>query len=409
MKEKSNMDIYIYIPIYIHIYCHSIYYHIFAYRFSCHGVGHSERSFKKKPWDWRRAMWKFSRPVHLGGSRGGAGAPYQRITTMQKSGTKSFEPFEPCHFVRSQSPPKKNSNKVTAFCGRSETTEKSSQLLKPLESPIGFPFSLACRADTPCRAMDGALPHVHVNGKRCRLGLARAALDLAQLGGSSWGAHRSAAQNLATCTTRMAARGGGSEILTKGVLGILRVDVPMMQWLCIFLSAWCISSLSLYFFYMILYVDIIMQQKFSEVRSQSTCGTWIFFGWKSALCRKLEPYFGHTWTPPSWLLWLMLRKRLHHLGVKRNRCELETFFHWWNLVNFMYYRCCSDIIRKCQFWYGVGPGWLMIWDESVVGSKLRGDWKPSLDWLNWAVGDVTWSWDWGRPVLGWSSLVEIIH
>ena len=146
-------------------------------------------------------------------------------------------------------PPKKNSHKVTAFCGRSETTEKSSQLLKPLESPIGFPFSLACRADTPCRAMDGALPHVHVNGKRCRLGLARAALDLAQLGGSSWGAHRSAAQNLATCTTRMATGGGGSEILTKGVLWILRVDVPMMQWLCIFLSAWCISSLSLYFFF----------------------------------------------------------------------------------------------------------------------------------------------------------------
>lgn len=168
-------------------------------------------------------------------------------------------------------------------------------------------------------------------------------------------------------------------------------------------------SLSLYFFYMILYVDIIMQQKFSEVCSQSTCGTWIFLGWKSALCRKLEPYFGHTWTPPSWLLWLMLRKRLHHLGVKRNRCELETFFHWWNLVNFMYYRCCSDIIRKCQFWYGVGPGWLMIWDESLVGWKFQGDWKPSLDWLNWAVGDVTWSWDWGRPVLGWSSLVEIIH
>lgn len=30
---------------------------------------------QKKPWDWRRAMWKFSRPVHLCGSRGGAGAP----------------------------------------------------------------------------------------------------------------------------------------------------------------------------------------------------------------------------------------------------------------------------------------------------------------------------------------------
>ena len=134
-----------------------------------------------------------------------------------------------------------------------------------------------------------------------------------------------------------------------------------------------------------------------------------FWGWKSALCRKLEPYFGHTWTPPSWLLWLMLHKKLHHLGVKRNRCELETFCHWWNLVNFMYYRCCLDIIRKCQFWCGVGPRWLMIWDESVVGSKLRGDWKPSLDWLNWAVGDVTWSWDWGRPARGWSSLVEIIH
>ena len=112
--------IFIFVPIYIHIYL----VHIFAYRFSRHRVGHSERSFKKNIGNWRRAMWEISRPVHFCGSRGGAGAPYQRITTMQKSGTKSFEP---CHFVQSQSPPtKKNSNKVTAFCGRSETTEKSS-------------------------------------------------------------------------------------------------------------------------------------------------------------------------------------------------------------------------------------------------------------------------------------------
>lgn len=46
-KQHGHIYIYIYTPIYIHIYCHSIYYHIFAYRFSCHGVGHSERSFKK--------------------------------------------------------------------------------------------------------------------------------------------------------------------------------------------------------------------------------------------------------------------------------------------------------------------------------------------------------------------------
>lgn len=240
---------YIYIPIYIHIYCHSIYYHIFAYRFSCHGVGHSERSFKKNLGIDGGPCGNFPDRSILADQGVELGLPTSVSQQCRKAEQSHLSHLSHATLYEAKAPPKKNSNKVTAFCGRSETTEKSSQLLKPLESPIGFPFSLACRADTPCRAMDGALPHVHVNGKRCRLGLARAALDLAQLGGSSWGAHRSAAQNLATCTTRMAARGGGSEILTKGVLGILRVDVPMMQWLCIFLSAWCISSLSLYIFF----------------------------------------------------------------------------------------------------------------------------------------------------------------
>ena len=165
--EKQHGHIYIHIYIYIHTYLYTyiLPQHIFAYRFPRHGVGHSERSFKKNL-----------------GIDGGPCGKFPDRSIFADQGVELGLPTSVSQPY--QSPPKKNSHKVTAFCGRSETTEKSS-LLKPLENPIGFPFSLACRADTPCRAMDGALPHVHVNGKRCRLGLARAALDLAQLGGSS--------------------------------------------------------------------------------------------------------------------------------------------------------------------------------------------------------------------------------
>ena len=179
------MDIYIYIPIYIHIYCHSIYYHIFAYRFSCHGVGHSERSFKKNLGIDGGPCGNFPDRSIFADQGVELGLPTSVSQQCRKAEQSHLSHLSHATLYKAKAPPQKNSNKVTAFCGRSETTEKSSQLLKPLESPIGFPFSLACRADTPCRAMDGALPHVHVNGKRCRLHLARAALDLAQLGGSS--------------------------------------------------------------------------------------------------------------------------------------------------------------------------------------------------------------------------------